>query len=316
QAQKQNIEAETRLIDNLNQLRNSKIQLTEQNLILKDQLLETEYRLGELERTHKHYTELMKTPNTVISKEQFDATTAELTYLRGKRELLIERIKRETELQQQQSKQIDDSIERVNRNLALLTRIVDSLEVRAPIDGHLSTLSAEVGQRFASGQRVGQIDRPDGFKIRADIDQYYISRVAIGQKGKFEFGGQTYEVETTKIYPEVENDMFHADLAFIGAPPDGVKRGQTLNIDLGLSAPRRTTLVAKGSFYQHTSGRWAYLLGDDGLTAHRTPITLGRQNPQQVEVLEGLKPGDWIITSSYDQFGDAAELTFPKSLKP
>ena len=314
-AQKQNIEAETRLIDNLNQLRNSKITLTQSNLILKDQLLDLEYRISELERTFARYKELMKTPSSQLSKEQFEATRDQIAYLKNKRELLVERIKREAELQEQQSVQIDMSIRRVDRNLEILSRIIDSLEVRAPIDGHLSTLNAEIGQSFQRGQRIGQIDQLQSFKVRANIDQYYISKVAEGQKGKFRFDGRDYELEVLKIYPEVAQDVFQADLVFVGPVPEGIKRGQTLQIDLGLSESKTTNMVAKGRFYRHTNGRWAYLVAQDGKSARRTNIVLGRQNPQFVEVLEGLNQGDFIITSSYEGFNDVDELKFPEPLK-
>jgi HlyD family secretion protein len=314
-AQKQNIEAETRLIDNLNQLRNSKIGLTTSNLILKDQLLDLEYKISELEKTYVRYQQLAKGPSSALSREQFENTRDQLTYLTNKRDLLKERIQRETDLQEQQSTQVDSSIKRVNRNLDILGHIIDSLEVRAPIDGQLSTLNAEIGQSFQRGQRIGQIDQLDSFKIRAEIDQYYISKVAAGQRGRFEFDKHTYEVEVSKIYPEVAKDVFLVDLVFIGAAPAGVKRGQTLQIDLSLSAASTTNVVAKGSFYQHTNGRWVYRVAADGRSATRTKVVLGRQNPQSVEVLEGLQDGDWIITSNYEIYNDVDELNFPASIK-
>ncbi|HTE42590.1 MAG TPA: HlyD family efflux transporter periplasmic adaptor subunit [Steroidobacteraceae bacterium] len=314
-AQKQNIEAETRLIDNLNQLRNSKINLTQSNLMLKDQLLDLEYKINELEKTYVRYQQLMKSPNSQLSKEQFENTRDQLVYLKNKRELLQQRIVRETELQEQQSVQIDSSVKRVNRNLEILSRIIDALEVRAPIDGHLSTLSAEVGQSFQRGQRIGQIDQLQSFKVRANVDQFYISKVSAGQQGKFDFGGRSYQLEVTKIYPEVTNDVFQVDLVFQEGVPEGIKRGQTLQIDLGLSESKTTNVVAKGSFHRHTNGRWAYVVAPDGLSARRADIVTGRQNPQFVEVLEGLKVGDWIITSDYDGFNNAEELTFQTPLR-
>ena len=314
-AQKQNIEAETRLIDNLNQLRNSKITLTTSNLILKDQLLDLEYKISELEKTYTRYQELQKGPSSALSREQFENTRDQLVYLKNKRDLLQERIRRETDLQEQQNSQVDSSIRRVNRNLDILGHIIDSLEVRAPIDGQLSTLNAEVGQSFQRGQRVGQIDQLDSFKVRATIDQYYISKVATGQRGRFQFAGRDHELEVIKIYPEVTNDVFQADLIFVGDPPEGIKRGQTLQIDLSLSATSTTNVIEKGSFYRYTNGRWAYRVDEDGRSARKTKIVLGRQNPQSIEVLEGLKEGDWVITSGYEGFNDSDEVNFPESIK-
>mgnify|MGYP001159223885 CR=1 FL=1 len=313
-AQKQNIETETRLLENLNLLRNSKITLTRSQLMLKDQLLDLNHKIAEQEKTFARYERLMTAPNSQISKEQFETARDLLTYYKDKRTLLEERIRQEKILEQQQTAQIDSSIERVERNLHILAKIIDSLEVRAPIDGHLSTLSAEVGQSFQRGQRIGQIDQLDSFKVRGDIDQYYISKIALGQHGTFEFNGQAYRLEVVKIYPEVTNGMFHVDLRF-DQLPGGIKRGQTLRIDLSLSESKRTHLVAKGGFYKHTNGRWAYRLASDGKSARRTSIVVGRQNPQSVEVLEGLAAGDWILTSGYDRFNDVDELTFSGPVK-
>jgi len=315
-AQKENIDAETRLIDNLNQLRNSKISLTTSNLMLKDELLDLDYKILDLEKTFARYEQLIKgpTPTLALSKEQYENTRDQLVYMKNKRTLLQERIRQETELQEQQSSQIDSSIARVNRNLELLSKIVESLEVRAPIDGQLSTLNAEVGQGFQRGQRVGQIDQLDSFKVQADIDQYYISTVAKDQTGSFEFNGRTYELKVTKVYPEVTKDTFRVDLAFAAGIPEGIKRGQTLQIDLRLSESKRTYIVDKGGFYRYTNGKWAYLLAGDGGSARRTNIVLGRQNPQSVEVLEGLKAGDAIITSNYDSFNDVDVLKFSQPL--
>lgn len=314
-AQKQNIETETRLLENLNQLRNSKISLTQSGLILKDQLLDVENRIGELDRTFQRYTQLMQMPQAALSREQFETTRDQLQYNRDKRDLMKERIRQETILQRQQNVQVDESVRRVDRNLEILSRIVESLEVRAPIDGHLSTLNAEIGQNFERGQRIGQIDQLDSFKVRGEIDQYYITRLVTGQRGAFEFGGRRYTLEVVKIYPEVTDDRFQVDMTFVGPAPDGIKRGQRLQIDLTLSEPRQTQLVSKGSFYQYTNGQWAYLLAPDGRSARKTRIVLGRQNPQAVEVLEGLKQGDWIITSNYEGFNDVDELTFSQPIR-
>ncbi|MBL8299381.1 MAG: HlyD family efflux transporter periplasmic adaptor subunit [Rhodanobacteraceae bacterium] len=313
-AQKQNIDAETRLIDNLNQLRNSKISVTTSNLTLRQELLDLEYSIVNLEKTYLRYQKLIKIPNSALTQEQFEKTRDELTYLKEKRALLRERIQRETDLQQQQSAQIDSSIKRVDRNMELLSRIIDSLDVRSPIDGYLSTLNAEVGQSIERGQRVGQIDQLDSFKVQADIDQYYISRVAVGQNGKFDFDGKSYSLKVSKIYPEVNEDVFQVDMTFVDALPDGIKRGQTLQIDLNLSESKTTNIVDMGGFYHYTQGRWAYVVAGDGRSARRTNIVLGRQNPQSVEILQGLKPGDRIVTSDYETFNGVDVLNFPQPL--
>jgi HlyD family secretion protein len=314
-AQKENIDAETRLLDNLNQLRNSKISLTQSNLILKDQLLDVEKKISDAQVKFNRYQQLMSGPTPFLSNEAFITAHDELGYYKNKRDLLQERIRQETILEKQQSKQIDSSMASVNRDMEVLSEIIASLNVRAPADGQLSTLNVEIGQSIQRWQRVGQIDELGSFMVRADIDQYYISKVAIGQKGKFEFDNRAYELKVSKIYPEVKNNVFQADLTFVGAVPEGLKRGQDLQIDLSLSEAKMTDVVEKGGFYRHTNGRWAYLLSADRRSARRRNLVLGRQNPQSVEVLEGLKVGDKIIVSDYDNFGDVDELSFKEPLK-
>ena len=146
-------------------------------------------------------------------------------------------------------------------------------------------------------------------KLRANIDQYYISKVTLDQEGSFDFGGGTYKLRIGKIHPEVQEDAsFKVDLEFVGSVPEGIKRGQSLQIDLSLSASRTTNLVSKGGYYRQTSGRWVYRISDDGSRAFRINLVPGMQNPENFEVLEGLEPDDWIISSSYGGFRDVDEL--------
>ncbi len=307
-AQKENIETETRLLENLNELRNSKISLTTSNLMLQEQLLDLQYTIQDLEARYARAEQLMKSEHPPLSRQEFESLRDQLAYQRNKRALLRERIRKESELERQQTAQIEVSISRVNRNLEVLTRIAESLAVRAPVDGQLSSLTAEAGQSFQRGERIGQIDQLDSFKVQADVDQYYISKVAIGQTGKFEMDGRHYQLRVSKVYPEVAQDAFQVDLMFVGDVPAGIRRGQRLQIDLSLSESRTTNIIDKGGFYRHTNGRWVYRVASDGRSARRTNVVLGRENPQSVEVLEGLEVGDWVITSSYEGLNDVDEL--------
>ena len=213
------------------------------------------------------------------------------------------------------SQQAKKSIVRLNENMELLNRIVQSLEVRAPISGYLSTIDAQVGQNINRGQRIGQIDLLDKFKIRARIDQLYISRVVVDTPGHVTLDGKSWDVKVQKVYPEVKNSLFEADIVFTDAVPDSLKRGQTVTVELSFGAPSQTLIVSKGGYYQQTGGRWVYLVSKDGKSAHRTDVKLGRQNPRQVEVLEGLTDGDRIITSGYDSYNNADELKFSEAIK-
>lgn len=315
-AQKQNIDSEARLLDNLNQMRVSKFNLTQQNLLRQEQRLDLDYEIADLAKTFKRYEKLAARPNSQLPREEYEATRDRLAYLKQKRELLDERIRQESLLREEQEKQINDSIERVDRSLEILARIMDSLEVRAPISGHLSSMNAELGQNFQRGQRIGQIDQLDSFKVRANIDQYYISKVAVGQRGNFDFNGRRYELEISKIYPEVLDNSFQVDMEFVGETTKDIKRGQSLQIDLSLSETSRTPLLTKGGFYRFTNGRWVYKLAEDGMSATRVAIVPGRQNPQAFEVLDGLSEGDWVVTSGYDRFNKAERLIFTSPARP
>ncbi len=190
-----------------------------------------------------------------------------------------------------------------------------SLEVRAPIAGYLSTIDAQVGQNVTAGQRIGQIDLLDKLKVRLSIDQFYISRVQVGTAGRVNLDGRSWDVKIQKIYPEVKQNAFEADAVFVDGVPASLKRGQTLTIELSFGTPSSALMVAKGGYYQETAGRWVYLVSQDGHSARRTVVRLGRQNPLQVEVLEGLREGDLIITSGYDTFNGVDELQFTGSLE-
>jgi HlyD family secretion protein len=313
--QRTSIDTETRLVENLNALRNTQFSRAQSALLLKDQLLDLDYRVAETQSKHERYSKMIESGSSSISQEVFEQTRDELEYLRSKRDLLAQRIEQEDVLSSQQLAQANQSIERLNLSLDLLTRVVDSLDVRAPISGFLSSIDAEVGQNINRGQRIGQIDRLDKFKIQLSVDEFYISRVDIGTMGKFDLNGRTYDVAAEKIYPEVSNGAFRVDVAIAGAPPPELRRGQSLTVEMNFSEPTTELMVAKGGFYQRTGGRWVYLVSDDRRSARRTPIRLGRQNPRYVEVLEGLRPGDWIISSGYDAFNEVDELRFTQPIE-
>ena len=179
----------------------------------------------------------------------------------------------------------------------------------------LSTIDAQVGQNIPRGQRIGQIDLLDRFKIRVKIDQFYISRVEIGTLGHLNLDSQDYEVKVQKIYPEVRQNAFEADVVFVDAVPGTLKRGQTLTVELFFGSPSQGLTVSKGGYFQQTAGKWVYVVSPDGRTARRVNVRLGRQNPREVEVLEGLNEGDRIVSSSYETFNNVDELKFSESLR-
>jgi HlyD family secretion protein len=311
--QRSTIDTETRLIEQLNGLRNTQINLAQSSLLLRDQRLDLDYRSLDLEKTYDRYAGLLEGN---LSKEAFERVRDELGYLRDKRELLIERIAQEERLGELQLEQAERSISRLNLSLDLVSQVLDSLEVRAPISGFLSSIDAQLGQNINRGQRIGQIDVLDGYKISVTIDQYYISRVEVGTQGRFTLDGHTHEAVIERIFPEVDvaSNTFRVDMAFVGEAPANLRRGQRLTVEMSFGEASESLMVARGSFQQQTSGRWVYLVAEDRESARRVPIRLGRQNPRFVEVLEGLKPGDWIITSSYDAFNEVDEIQFTQPI--
>jgi HlyD family secretion protein len=207
-----------------------------------------------------------------------------------------------------QIQQLENSVKRMQENLEIIKTKLENLIIKAPITGQLTSLNAEIGESKSPGERLGQIDVLDSFKVRVDIDEHYIARIEIGKGGTFEFAGQSYDLEIRKIYPEVLNGRFGVDMYFTDKVPQGIRRGQTLHIRLALGDLSEAILLARGGFYQKTGGQWAYVIDKSGDFAVRRPIRLGRQNPQHFEVLEGLQPGEQVITSSYDTFGDNDKL--------
>jgi HlyD family secretion protein len=304
------IDTETQLLYNLDIQRNTQYDRQQSTLLLKESLLDLDHQILDEQNKFRRYDKLIKDGNTALSVEAYETVRNQLRYLQDRRALMAERIRKEEQLSARQIAQAKQSIDRLNTSLELLGRIVKSLEVRAPIAGYLSTINAQVGQNVTPGQRIGQIDLLDKLKVSVSVDQYYISRVHVGTMGRLFLDGQTWDVRVQKIYPEVKQGVFMADAVFVGPLPASLKRGQSLTIELTFGAPSRALVVSKGGFFQETAGRWVYLVSKDGHSARRTDVRLGRQNPLQVEVLEGLRAGDQIVTSSYETFNHADELQF------
>jgi HlyD family secretion protein len=189
-----------------------------------------------------------------------------------------------------------------------MKRKVDDLIVRAPVDGQLTSLDAEIGQSKNKGERLGQIDVVGGFKIRADIDEHYISRIYPGLKAEVNLADSNYFLAVKKVYTQVANGRFQVDMQFESKAPNGIRRGQTLQLRLALSDETTALLLPRGGFYQQTGGNWIFKVNEGSTKAYRADIRLGRQNPDYYEVLEGLNPGDKVITSNYENYNDMQEL--------
>jgi len=248
-----------------------------------------------------------------IGSQEFKIAENNYNYLTEMQKLNQEILKRDSVSTKKQSEQGKQSYEGSQNALKVLREKVGDLIVRAPVDGQLTSLDAEVGQNKNKGERLGQIDVLSGFKVRlTDVDEHYISRIFTGLAGTFSFADTAYKLKITKIYTQVVNNRFQVDMAFLGRVPKGIRRGQTLQILLALSDERQSVLVSRGGFYQQTGGNWIFKVSDDGKLAYKVNIQLGNQNSDYYEVLDGLKPGDKVITSSYENYGNMQELVLKK----
>ncbi len=297
---------EANVFQQINSLRSTRLSMEESRLNLQSQLLDTEHNLRLQTTTYKNDKVLYE--KNLISRVEFENARDEYNYLVNKTKLTIETYQKDSLFRAQQISQLEKSVNTLQENLNITKKQLEDLTVRAPIKGQLTSLNAEIGQSIAPGQNVGEIDVVDSFKVRVPIDEHYIARVAVGQTGEFSFNNKDYRLIIKKVFPEVKNGQFEVDMHFVGEAPKGIRRGQSLQIRLELGELSSALTVDRGGFYQNTGGQWIFVVDPSGSYAVKRDITLGRQNSEQFEVLSGLKKGEKVITSSYDNFGDADKL--------
>ena len=292
-----------------NELRSTRLQLEQNRLALKQQSSTAEYNLDNFKRIYERNKILYE--QKLISKREYEDSKADYEHWTERYMLTLESQEKDLKFREEQIQNLEISVKRMLENLGILKQQLENLTIRAPLSGHLTSLNVEIGQSKNRGDRLGQIDDVEGFKVEAEIDEHYINRVAEGKVGNFNLPGKSdeiHELVVKKIYPEVREGRFRVDLFFTGKEPAGIKRGMSLHIKLQLSEASEAILLARGGFYQTTGGNWAYVLDKSGDYAVKKTIRLGRQNPQFFEVLEGLNPGEKVITSSYENFGDMERL--------
>jgi HlyD family secretion protein len=302
---------QTNVYNLLTQMQISK-NAAQQNTVSKlNQMTDVESQLKEAERVYtldKHLYE-----QKAIGSQEYQQALNNYDYLLEKKKLTDKILQQDSVSTEQQLKQARQSFEGSQTALNVMQQKVGDLIVRSPIDGQLTSLDAEVGQSKNKGERLGQVDVLSGYKVRVDIDQHYISRIFIGLKGDFDFADKTYKLIIKKIFTQVNtNGTFQVDMEFVGDVPQGIRRGQTLQIRLALSDETQAILLPKGGFYEQTGGNWIFKVSDNGKTAYKVDIQLGRYNTDNYEVLGGLKPGDKVITSSYETYGNMQELVLSK----
>ena len=247
-----------------------------------------------------------------IGRQEYEEAENNYNYQKQRMKLSKQILKQDSISVKQEVGQANSSYARTQSALELMRKKVGDLVVRSPVDGQLTSLDAEIGQSKNKGERLGQIDVLSGFKVRVDIDEHYISRIYTGQTGTFTFTEKEYKLIIKKVYTQVTNGRFQVDMEFESEVPQGIRRGQTLQIRVALSEEKQALLIPKGGFFQKTGGNWIFKLDESGNTAYKVDIQLGNQNTEYYEVLQGLKPGDKVITSSYDNYGDIQELLLKK----
>ncbi|HEY4966350.1 MAG TPA: HlyD family efflux transporter periplasmic adaptor subunit [Puia sp.] len=265
-------------------------------------------------REAKRIYELDKTlyDKKAIGSQEFQQAKNNYDYLMEKKKLTDKIMAQDSVSSAQQVDVAKQSVVGAQKAMNVFQKKSGDLVVRAPVDGQLTSLDAEIGQNKNKGERLGQIDVLSGFKVRVDVDEHYISRIYLGLKGKFTFADSNYDLKIFKVYTQVTAGHFQVDMQFVGPVPKGIRRGQTLQILLALSEEKVAVLVPRGGFYQQTGGNWIFKVSEDGKSAYRADIQLGNQNPEYYEVLSGLNPGDKVVTSSYENYGTMQELILKK----
>ncbi|EMR02748.1 efflux RND transporter periplasmic adaptor subunit [Cesiribacter andamanensis] len=297
---------ETAVFQVLTQMQNTKNGAVQNSIQQLNQKAEVDNALAEAKRVYELNQHLYK--EGVIGQQEFKASENNYTFQLNRKKLNERTLTQDSISMQQQLRQTGETYARMQNTLALMRRKVEDLIVRAPIDGQLTSLDAEIGESKNKGSRLGQIDVMSGFKVQVEVDEHYISRVFIGQQAEASFAGKKHALTIKKVYSQVRNGRFQVDMEFVEGAPEGIRRGQTLQIRLALSDETQAVLLAKGGFYQQTGGNWVFKVSEDGSTAYRVDVQLGRQNPEYYEVLSGLQPGDKVVTSSYENWGDMQEL--------
>ncbi len=302
------LNAEAELAEKENILRNTQIQMEQQKLDVRQNELEYGTNVEKLRRAYEQQKALYE--DKLIAREDYLKAKEDYELSLKKYDLIRERSRQDSLYRGTQVDRMEESLENMLLNMQMIRKRKGNLIVKAPIDGELGLLDVVLGQTIASGAKIGQINSVGTYKVEAQIDEHYIDRVVAGLEATFERQGETYATSIRKVYPEVREGKFKADFKFEGEQPDNIRAGQTYYLNLQLGQPEEAVIIPRGTFYQKTGGKWIYVVNKDGNKAVKREIRIGRQNPQYYEVLEGLEPGEKVITSGYDTYGDSDVLVF------
>ena len=296
------LNAESELAEKQNLLRNTQVAMQQDrlnNLTEQAQLdMDTHRKQRTFEQNKRLYDAKM------INREAYVQSQEDYQLSAQKRSLVSRRLKQDSLYRSVQMDQMEDNLQNMRRNVMLVRQRKSKLEVRATATGELGLLDVELGQSIQPGQMIGQINDLSDYKVQAQIDEHYIDRVRQGLTATFTRGDKQYQLQVRKVYPEVREGKFRCDFVFRGERPENIRTGQTYYIDLELGQPEQAVLIPRGTFFQTTGGQWIFVLDKSGSKAYRRNIRVGRQNPQYYEVLEGLEPGERVVTSGYEAFKD------------
>lgn len=300
------LNTESQLAYQSNELRNTLIGMEQQKISNKQQLLSIDYEVVRLKRNYEQNNTLFE--KGFISREAYLQSKENHELSMRDRDLRYERMVQDSIFRENQKMQMNSSLLNMQQNLAMVRLRLESLKVKAPADGQLGTLDIEIGQSINRGQRIGQLHILDEYKVVAQIDEHYIDRVRRDLYATFERQDKQFDIEVMKVYPEVREGRFQVDFRFTKEMPDNLRTGQTYHIKLELGQPVEAVLLPRGGFFQSTGGQWVFVLNESGTTATKRQVKIGRQNPLFYEVIEGLEPGEKVLTNSYDSFGNNEQI--------
>jgi HlyD family secretion protein len=299
------LQSEADLAYQENELRNTRISMEQEHLRLQQDRISLNKELVQKDRRYRQYERLYN--KQLLAREDFLQAKEDYESARDQLVVLDQRIRQDDLFRSSQLESLDENIRNMKRSLSLVRERLENLKVKAPVSGQLGNLEAQIGQSIAQGERIGQVITPE-LKVEAKIDEHYVERVMPGLPASFEREGKTYDMEVTKVYPEVRDGQFRTDLHFTGGRPENIRAGQTYHLNLQLGDPVQAILIPRGSFYQASGGLYVYVVDEDETVARRRPVKIGRQNPQYYEVTEGVKPGEKVIISGYELFGENERL--------
>lgn len=299
---------ENSLIEQINRVRTTRLQLDQNYLAQKQQLAQIDNQLAILRPKFSRDSTLYA--KKMISLQDFQQTEADFKYNAKRREFTYESFKRDSELRVFQLAQLKSSEASMMENLNGVRRILDNLIIKAPIDGQLSTIQLNEGKNVVKGERLGQVDIIGNNKISVKIDEIYLSRVTQDCRATTVISNETFELSVNYIYPTITDGQFEVDMTFTDGIPEGLINGQSLRMKIELGQLSKQIQIPVGGFYSNTGGNWVYVVNDATKTAEKRNIQLGRKNSKYYEVLDGLSSGDKVIVSSYDNFGESEILTW------